>query len=127
MESGNPADSARCLPMLERHCAQYGKPPTHAAFDGDHASRENLQDAKEMDVEHAVFSRKRGPKAEDMAPSPWIFDRLRRFRASVEAGISWLKRCFGLGRCRGPARFKAWVHSAVFVHNLVRIARLRPG
>lgn len=58
-----------------------------------------------MGVKHAVFSRKRGLKQEDMTPSPWIFDRLRRFRAGVEAGISWLKRCFGLGRCRwrGPA------------------------
>lgn len=129
VESGNPADSARCLPMLRRHCAQYGKPPTHAAFDGGYASRGNLKSAKEMGVEHAVFSKKRGLKEEDMTPSPWIFARLRRFRAGVEAGISWLKRCFGLGRCRwrGPTRFKAWVHSAVFAHNLVRLARLRPG
>ena len=27
VESGNPADSARCLPMLRRHCAHYGKTP----------------------------------------------------------------------------------------------------
>ena len=129
VESGNPADSARCLPMLERHCAHYGKPPTHAAFDGGYASKENLRRAKEMGVAHAVFSKKRGLKEEDMTPSPRVFDQLRRFRAGVEAGISWLKRCFGLGRCRwrGPARFKAWVHSAVFTHNLVRIARPRPG
>ena len=129
VESGNPADSARCLPMLQRHCAHYGKPPTHAAFDGGYASAENLKGAKEMGVEHAVFSKKRGLKEEDMTPSPWVFDRLRRFRAGVEAGISWLKRCFGLGRCRwrGLPRFKAWVQSAVFAHNLVRLARLRPG
>ena len=129
VESGNPADSARCLPMLKRHCAHYGEPPTHAAFDGGYASKENLRRAKEMGVAHAVFSKKRGLKEEDMTPSPWVFDRLRRFRAGVEAGISWLKRCFGLGRCRwrGLARFKAWVHSAVFTHNLVRIARPRPG
>ena len=129
VESGNPADSARCLPMLERHCAHYGDAPTHAAFDGGYASGENLKRAKEMGVAHAVFSKKRGLKEEDMTPSPWIFARLRRFRAGVEAGISWLKRCFGLGRCRwrGLARFRAWVHSAVFTHNLVRLARLRPG
>ncbi len=129
VESGNPADSARCLPMLERHCAHYGKAPSHAAFDGGYASRENLESTKKMGVKHAVFSKKRGLKEEDMTPSPWIFARLRRFRAGVEAGISWLKRCFGLGRCRwrGLTRFKAWVHSAVFAHNLVRLARLRPG
>ncbi len=129
VESGNPADSARCPPMLERHREHCGKPPTHAAFDGGYASADNLKHAKEMGVAHAVFSKKRGLKEEDMTSSPWIFDRLRRFRAGVEAGISWLKRCFGLGRCRwrGLARFRAWVQSAVFAHNLVRIARLRPG
>ena len=129
VESGNPADSARCLPMLERHRGHYGKPPSHVAFDGGYASADNLKSAREMGVEHAVFSKKRGLKREDMTSSPWIFDRLRRFRAGVEAGISWLKRCFGLGRCRwrGLARFRAWVQSAVFTHNLVRIARLRPG
>lgn len=129
VESGNPADSARCLPMLERHRAHYGNPPTHAAFDGGYASRANLEGAREMGVAHAVFSKRRGLKKEDMTPSPWLFERLRRFRAGVEAGISWLKRCFGLGRCRwrGLARFRAWVHSAVFAHNLVRLARLRPG
>lgn len=129
VESGNPADSARCLPMLERHRAHYGNPPTHAAFDGGYASRANLEGAREMGVAHAVSGKRRGLKKEDMTPSPWLFERLRRFRAGVEAGISWLKRCFGLGRCRwrGLARFRAWVHSAVFAHNLVRLARPRPG
>ena len=127
VESGNPADSARCPPMLERHCAHCGKPPTHAAFDGGYASRANLEDAREMGVTHAAFSKKRGLKEEDMTSSPWLFDRLRRFRAGVEAGISRLKRCFGRCRWRGLPRFRAWVHSAVFAHNLVRIARLRPG
>ena len=129
VESGNPADSAHCLPMLAWHCERSDQPPTHAAFNGGYASRDNLACAKELGVAHAVLSKKRGLKAEDMTPSPWIFARLRRFRAGVEAGISWLKRCFGLGRCRwrGLARFKAWVHSAVFAHILVRLARLRSG
>ena len=50
------------------------------------------------------------------------------FRAGVEAGISYLKRCFGLGLCRwrGLPCFKAYVQSAVFAHNLMRLARLRP-
>ena len=34
VEDGNPADSARCLPMLARHVEHYGAAPTHAAFDG---------------------------------------------------------------------------------------------
>ncbi len=124
-ERGNPAESTRCLPMLERHCAHCGKAPSHAAFDGGYAAKENLKQARALGVAHAVFSKKRGLKADDMSPSSRVRDQLRRFRAGVEAGISYLKRCFGLGRCRwrGLPRFKAWVHSAVFTHNL---ARLRP-
>ena len=50
VETGNPADSARCLPMLERHCQHYGKAPTHAAFDGGYASKENLKQARALGV-----------------------------------------------------------------------------
>ena len=129
VEDGNPADSARCLPMLERHVRHYGSAPERAAFDGGYASRENLKDAKALGVKHAVFHKKRGMKVEDMTPSAWMYRQLKRFRAGVEAGISYLKRCFGLGLCRwrGLPRFKAYVLSAVFAHNLVRLAGLRPA
>ena len=128
VEDGNPADSARCLPMLKRHTEHYGAAPSRAAFDGGYASRRNLDGAKALGIEHVVFHKKRGLKAEDMTPSSWLYRRLKRFRAGVEGGISYLKRCFGLGRClwRGLAHFKAYVRSAVFAHNLMRLARLRP-
>ena len=105
----------------------YGAAPSRAAFDGGYASRRNLDDAKALGIEHVVFHKKRGLKAEDMTPSSWLYRRLKRFRAGVEAGISYLKRCFGLGRClwRGLAHFKAYVRSAVFAHNPMRLARLR--
>ncbi len=129
VEDGNPADSARCLPMLERHVAHCGSAPTHAAFDGGHVSRHNVETARELGVRHAVFHKKRGVKPQDMTPSSWVYAQLKRFRAGVEAGISCLKRCFGLGRChwRGLAHFKAYVQSAAVAHNLVRLARLRPS
>ena len=129
VEDGNPADSERCLPMLERHAARYDAAPTHAAFDGGYATKANLADAKELGVAHAVFHKKRGLRAADMTPSAWVYARLWRFRAGIEAGISHLKRCFGLGRCnwRGLEHFKAYVLSAVFAHNLMRLVRLRPG
>ena len=128
VEDGNPADSERCLPMLERHVETYGEPPQRAAFDGGYASRENLHDAKKLGVEHVMFHKKRGMEQTEMTPSAWIYGELRRFRAGVEAGISYLKRCFGLDRCRwsGRERFHAYVHSAVFAHNLMRLARLLP-
>ena len=100
VESGNPADSERCLPMLRRHVETYGEPPQRVAFDGGYASRANLRDAKELGVEHVMFHKKRGLKADDMTPSAWIYGQLKRFRAGMEAGISYLKRCFGLDRCQ---------------------------
>ena len=129
VESGNPADSERCLPMLRRHVEAYGEPPQRVAFDGGYASRANLADAKELGVEHVMFHKKRGMEASEMTPSAWIYGQLKRFRAGVEAGISYLKRCFGLDRCqwRGWEHFQAYVHSAVFAHNLIRLVRLLPS
>ena len=126
VEEGNPADSTRCLPMLRRHVEIYGGPPQRAAFDGGYASKQNLSDAKELGVEHVVFHKKRGLEPDDMTPSSWIYDQLKRFRAGAEAGISYLKRCFGMGRCswHGWEHFQAYVHAAVFAHNLIRLARL---
>ena len=46
IEAGNPADSERLLPMLERHIAFFGQAPRQAAADGGFASRANLSQAK---------------------------------------------------------------------------------
>ena len=46
--------------MLERHVETYGEPPQRAAFDGGYASRENLDDAKKLGVEHVMFHKTRG-------------------------------------------------------------------
>ena len=56
-------------PESLRHVEHYGAAPTHAAFDGGYASRENLRAAKALGVTHAVFHKKRGMKAADMTPS----------------------------------------------------------
>ena len=106
VETGNPADSERCLPMLQRHVQTYGEPPQRAAFDGGYASRANLKEAKKLGVEHVMFHKKRGMETSDMTPSSWIYGQLKRFRAGVEAGISYLKRCFGLDRCN----WHGWEH-----------------
>lgn len=129
VEEGSPADSERCLPMLNRHVAHYGSAPERAAFDGGYASKSNLAEAKSLGVLDVAFHKKSGLKASEMTRASWIYAQLRRFRAGIEAGISYLKRCFGLARCnwRGLTHFRAYVHSAVVAHNLLRIARLQPG
>jgi IS5 family transposase len=126
IEDGNPADSDRFLPMLDRHISHYGKPPRQMAADGGYASIENLHNAKARQVKDVVFHKKRGLKVEEMAKSPWVYRKLRNFRAGIEAGISCMKRAYGLGRCtwKGLAHFKAYVWSSVVAHNLALFSRL---
>ena len=126
IEEGNPADVERFLPMLERHIEQYGKAPRQMAADGGYASIENLHEAKALKVEDVVFHKKRGLKVEEMAKSPWVYRKLRNFRAGIEAGISCMKRAYGLGRCtwKGLKHFRAYVWSSVVAHNLALYGRL---
>jgi len=128
IEQGNPADVERLLPMLDRHIAQYGKAPRQMAADGGYAAIDNLRKAKKRGVNDMAFHKKRGLKVEAMAKSPWVYRKLRNFRAGIEAGISCLKRAYGLGRCtwKGLAHFKAYVWSSVVAHNLALFVRLKP-
>ncbi len=129
IEAGNPADRERLLPMLERHIASWGEAPRQAAADGGFASRDNLARAKACGVRDMAFHKKAGLRIEDMVRSRWIYRKLRNFRAGIEAGISCLKRAYGLARCtwRGLDHFKAYVWSSVVAYNLALVARLRPA
>lgn len=98
VETGNPADAERFLPMLERQIARCGVPPRQVAADGGYASRDNLTAAKAYGVKDVAFHKKRGLAVEDMVKSVWVYRKLRNFRAGIEAGISCLKRAYGLNR-----------------------------
>jgi transposase, IS5 family len=128
IETGNPADSERLLPMLERHIAFYGQAPRQAAADGGFATRDNLATAKAWGVCDMAFHKKAGLRIEDMVRSKWVYRKLRNFRAGIEAGISCLKRAYGLARCtwRGLDHFKVYVWSSVVAYNLVLFTRLKP-
>jgi transposase, IS5 family len=64
-----------------------------------------------------------------MVKSRWVDRKLRNFRAAIEAGISCLKRAYGLARCtwRGLDHFRAYVWFAVVAYNLALLARLKPA
>ncbi len=128
IEDGNPADADRLIPMLDRHMAQYGKARRQMAADGDYASFANLRKAKGREVKDMAFHMKRGLTIESMVKNPWVYRKLRNFRAGIEAGISCLKRAYGLGRCtwKGLAHFRAYVWFSVVAHNLTLFARLKP-
>ncbi len=125
IEEGNPADSTLAVEMADRQQTIYGRPPRQAAYDGAFASKTNLSDLKAAGVQDVMFSRKRGLKVPDMAKSSYVYKKLRDFRAGVEGMISFLKRCFGVGRCtwRGLESFKSYVWGSVVSANLLILAR----
>jgi IS5 family transposase len=122
---GNPADTTLTTTMLDRQCQLYGRYPLKVALDGGFATRENLASARANHIKDVCFAKKRGMNIEEMCRSPWVYRRLRRFRAGVESGISWLKRCFGLRRCiwKGLRSFKSYVWASIVSANLVTLAR----
>ncbi len=122
---GNPADTDLVEQMLDRQQQIYGRYPLKVALDGGFASKDNLSKAKERDIKDVCFAKKRGLKETDMCRSEYVYKKLRRFRAGIESGISWLKRSFGLTRCtwKGFRSFKCYVLSSVVAANLLTMAR----
>ncbi len=122
---GNPADTTLTETMLDRQNKIYGRYPLKVALDGGFASKDNLNIAKGMKIKDVCFAKKRGLKVEDMCRSQWVYKRLRRFRAGIESGISWIKRCFGFARCtwKGLRSFKSYVWASIVSANLLTIAR----
>jgi len=122
---GNPADTTLTETMLDRQNEIYGRYPLKVALDGGFASKDNLKIAKGMKIKDVCFAKKRGLKVEDMCRSQWVYKRLRRFRAGIESGISWIKRCFGFARCtwKGLRSFKSYVWASIVSANLLTIAR----
>lgn len=125
--SGNPADVTLTQAMLERQKEIYGRPPSKVAFDGGFTSKENLHSAKEMGIKDVCFAKGRGLAEEDMCRSLYVYKKLRKFRAGIESGISWLKRSFGLGRClwKGLDSFKSYCWASIVSANLLTMARLQ--
>lgn len=126
IETGNPSDSSRLLPMIKRIGECYGKLPRQVAADAGYASSDNISAAKALGIKAVGLPKKRGMKIEEMTGSDWIYKKLKRFRAGIEGNISMLKRVFGLDRCtwRGLEHFKAYVMSAVLAYNFKVFARL---
>jgi len=126
VERGNPADSSMFLPLMDRQQDIFKRAPRQAAGDGGFASAENLDKAKEMGIKDVCFSKGKGLDILDMVKSKWVYKKLRNFRAGIEAGISTLKRSFGLSRCtwRGWDGFRRYVTSAAASFNVLMLARL---
>jgi IS5 family transposase len=125
MQRGNPADSTRAIPMLERHRQVMGKAPEQAAFDAGFTSTANIENARKLGVKDASFAKKGTIEVLEGTRSPKQHKKLQRFRAGVEGIISFTKRCFGFDRCtwRGYSSFQAYAWASVVSTNLLLLAR----
>jgi IS5 family transposase len=125
IEDGNPAESTLVERSIERQTEIYGRPPRQTSYDGAFASKANLKKAKELGVNDVAFHKKSGLDVAEMTKSPWVFRKLRNFRAGIEGCISALKRAFGLDRCtwRGLPGFKSYVWSCVVIFNAMILAK----
>lgn len=123
--SGNPADSTLAVELVERQRDIFDVAPRQVAFDGGFAAKANLAAIKSLGVSDVMFNKKRGLEVPDMVKSAWVYKQLSNFRAGIEAGISWLKRVFGLRRCNWSSfhSFRAYTWASVISTNLLVIAR----
>ncbi len=122
---GNPAESDMFLKVMNSVTQTYGACPVKVSADGGFASKENLEEAKEMGAKDVCFPEKKGMKILKMVKSAWVFKNLLNWRAGIEAVISFLKRCFGMrvAYWKGHDGFKRYVKNAVCAYNFVVLAR----
>lgn len=129
IENGNPADSARFLPVVKAHEEQFACLPTSVACDGGYASKENVKAGRSMGIKRVVFNKRVGISYQAMGVKKKTFERLRNFRAGIEGNISELKRAYGASKATWKKEdgFQAFVWSSVICYNLVRLARMQSG
>jgi IS5 family transposase len=127
IERGNPADSSMFVPLMDRQKEIYGRFPRQVAADGGFASETNLEKGKGNGIKDIAFAKRKGMSVLEMVKSSWVYEKLRNFRAGIEANISVLKRAFGLFRCTwsGWHGFVRCVRSAVVAYNLLVLGRLK--
>ena len=108
--------------VLERHKKFYTKSPKQMVFDGCYYSEDNVKLLSDDDVEFSFSKRKNAHSTQDKK----VINKLRGFRAGIEAIISKLKRMFGFSLIRDKL-FNGFVKSAkrsVITYNLFTLASI---
>jgi len=103
--TGNPADKSLYAPTINRVIENYGIIPRDSTTDGGYASLHNLNYAKEVGIANIVFNKVVGCM-QNIASSHNMITRLKKWRSTIEAVISNIKRGFKIFTCN----WKGWVH-----------------
>ena len=97
--------------MLLRHVENYGEPPQPGGVRWRLMRRGRIwQTPRSWAWSTWCSTKKCGLEQTDMTPSAWIYGQLKRFRAGLEAGISYSEAVLRSDRCnwRGWEHFQAY-------------------
>lgn len=123
----NPSDSILLKRAVQGHKRLFRKRLKAVATDRGFYSRENEEWLHTHGIaQSSMPARGKVTRQRRCYQQQSWFKRLQRFRAGVEARISFLHRRFGLNRSsmRGSHGTEIWVGQGIFAHNLVQAARI---
>jgi len=116
---GNPNDNELYSGTIDTLIKNYGIVPDSITADGGFASTANIEYSKKKGIVNIVFNKIRG-SMQNIANNKWVENKLKRWRAGMEAIISNLKRGFQIHRCnwKGFAHYGQKVFWSVIGYNL---------
>lgn len=121
IQRGNPSDKTELVSLVRQTQKVMKQAPRELATDRGYYSADNVKKLTRLGV-HRVGIPKVGrlSRAEKRHQRRRWFRDLQRFRCGIEAGISILKRRFGLGRvlAKGSKATAVWTGFAIFAFNL---------
>src|SRR5512139_2080734 len=121
IERGNPSDKTKLISLVRQAKKALRQVPRELATDRGYYSTDNVIKLSRLGV-HRVGIPKIGrlSRAQRRHQHRRWFKELQRFRCGIEAGISMLKRRFGLGRvlAKGSPATAVWTGFAISAFNL---------
>ncbi|MFA4851023.1 MAG: ISNCY family transposase [Bacteroidales bacterium] len=130
---GNPADKSLFKQTIDNVIQNYEIIPRDSATDGGYASLANLEHAQKAGIANIVFNKVVG-SMQNIVSSLNMETRLKKWRSTMEAIISNLKRGFNIFTCnwKGWIHFQAKVLWSVLAYNFrvitgLILARLKPS
>ena len=129
---GNPSDKSLFKPTIDNVIQNYEIIPRDSATDGGYASLANLEHAREAGIANIVFNKVVG-SMQNIVSSFNMETRLKKWRSTMEAIISNIKRGFNIFTCnwKGWIHFQAKVLWSILAYNFrvmtgLILARIKP-
>lgn len=116
---GNPKDTDLYQDTLRNISENYKVKIQDGVTDGGYASKANSEFAKKLGLVNVVFNKVVG-SLKNAVVSKHIETKLKKWRSTIEAVISNIKRGFDLRRCewKGRLRFDAKVFWSIIAYNI---------